>query len=67
MSDSNLIPLENEHKSEVNICDVTACTFNAEHECHAGAIHIAFVDGMAHCETYTPREGDASGQNLVGA
>jgi hypothetical protein len=67
MSDPNLIPLESEHKAEVNVCDVTACSFNTQHECHAGAIHIAFVNGMAHCETYTPREGDARERALVGA
>lgn len=44
-------------QSVVASCDVTMCTFNQQHQCHAGSVQIAFVEGMAHCATYTPREG----------
>ena len=43
--------------SMVASCDVTMCMFNQQHQCHAGSIQVAFVEGMAHCATYTPREG----------
>lgn len=44
-------------QSVVASCDVTMCTFNQQHQCRAGSIQVAFVEGMAHCATYTPREG----------
>lgn len=40
--------------SQVSSCDVTGCTFNVEKRCGASAIHVTFVDGMAHCATYEP-------------
>ncbi len=43
--------------SMVESCDVTNCTYNRSNQCHAGAIKVAFVDGMAHCATYTPAGG----------
>lgn len=49
-------PMGNAH-SMVESCDVTTCTFNQANQCHAGAIRVAMVDGMAHCATYTPRGG----------
>jgi hypothetical protein len=42
--------------SVVSACDVTDCTHNKEHQCHAGSIQVAFVDGMAHCATYHPSD-----------
>jgi prepilin-type processing-associated H-X9-DG protein len=47
-------------QSMVSACDVTNCTYNRSNQCHAGAINVAFVDGMAHCATYTPT-GSAMG------
>jgi hypothetical protein len=44
-------------QSVVGSCDVTSCTYNQQHHCHAGSIQVALVDGMAHCATYTPKEG----------
>ncbi len=44
-------------QSVVSSCDVTNCTFNQERQCNAGSIQVAFVDGMAHCATYTPTSG----------
>jgi hypothetical protein len=44
-------------QSVVSACDVTDCTFNRAQQCHAGSIQVALVDGMAHCATYSPREG----------
>jgi hypothetical protein len=43
--------------STVESCDVTNCTYNRSNQCHAGAIKVSFVDGMAHCATYTPAGG----------
>jgi hypothetical protein len=43
--------------SIVGSCDVTMCTYNQQHQCKAGSIQVAFVEGMAHCATYMPREG----------
>jgi len=47
----------NTSQSVVAACDVTMCSFNQQHQCHAGSIQVAFIEGMAHCATYTPREG----------
>lgn len=44
-------------QSVVGACDVTNCTYNQAHQCTAGSIQVAFVDGMAHCATYTPTGG----------
>lgn len=44
-------------QSVVASCDVTMCSFNQQHQCRAGSIQVAFVEGMAHCATYTPSEG----------
>jgi hypothetical protein len=44
-------------QSVVGACDVTNCTFNKARSCTAGSIQVAFVDGMAHCATYTPGDG----------
>jgi len=44
-------------QSVVSSCDVTNCTFNQARQCNAGSIQVAFVDGMAHCATYTPGSG----------
>lgn len=48
--------------SIVSSCDVTDCVYNQDHQCTAGAITVALVDGMAHCATYSPRqEGERGG------
>ncbi len=48
--------------SVVSSCDVTDCLYNQDHQCVAGAINVAFVDGMAHCATYSPgQEGETGG------
>lgn len=69
MSDRAMAGGHGEAHSTVGACDVTVCTHNRDHQCHAGEIHVAFVDGMAHCETYTPRdlEVGARGGTQAGA
>jgi hypothetical protein len=47
-------------QSTVSSCDVTNCTYNQARQCTAGSIMVAFVDGMAHCATYTPEGGAAA-------
>lgn len=44
-------------QSVVSACDVTNCSYNQAHQCTAGSIQVAFVDGMAHCATYAPSGG----------
>lgn len=46
-------------QSVVEACGVTMCTFNEERRCTAGAITVDVVEGMAHCVTFTPRDGAA--------
>ncbi len=50
--------------SVVSECDVTDCLYNQDHQCVAGAIKVAFVDGMAHCATYSPRQEGETGGGL---
>lgn len=47
-----------ENKSIVAACNVTNCVYNRSAECTAGAINVSFVNGMAHCATYSAREDD---------
>lgn len=44
-------------QSVVSACDVTNCNYNQARQCTAGSIQVAFVDGTAHCATYTPSGG----------
>jgi hypothetical protein len=53
-------PMAGMGQSVVGSCDVTTCTFNKAQQCTAGSIQVSFVEGMAHCATYTP-EGGALG------
>lgn len=46
----------NKTQSMVEHCGVTMCVYNQAHQCSAGRITIAFVDGMAHCATFTERD-----------
>ena len=50
--------------SVVSECNVTNCLHNQEQQCVAGAIKVAFVDGMAHCATYSPREEGITGGGM---
>ena len=49
--------MRNAPESVVGSCSVTNCTYNDQHHCTAKSIQVAFVDGMAHCATYTPETG----------
>ena len=44
--------------SVVAACGVSACRNNQDGQCRAGTIHIAFVEGMAHCATFMPGDAD---------
>lgn len=46
-----------ETQSIVEACGVTMCMYNQSQRCHAGAITVNVVDGMAHCVTFTPKDG----------
>jgi hypothetical protein len=46
-----------ERQSTVEMCGVTMCSYNQAQRCTAGAITVDVVEGMAHCVTFTPREG----------
>ncbi|GAB4208810.1 MAG: hypothetical protein OHK0022_38880 [Roseiflexaceae bacterium] len=50
----------NRSQSTVERCGVTMCVYNQAHQCTAGSITVALVDGMAHCATFTERD-QASG------
>ena len=58
----------------VAACEVSVCRHNSDGQCLAGTIHIAFVDGMAHCATFAPDDdslahgmagGDTAGPNSI--
>lgn len=40
--------------STVASCSATDCTFNENHECHAGEIRVEMGGQGAICGTYTP-------------
>jgi hypothetical protein len=40
--------------SAVAACTVTDCTYNENHECHAGEIRVEVGGQGAVCATYTP-------------
>lgn len=44
-------------QSTVERCGVTMCTYNQNHHCTAGSVTIDMVEGMAHCVTFTARDG----------
>ena len=37
-----------------------ACRYNAAYQCRAGAINVAFVDGVAQCATFALRDDNAA-------
>ncbi|WP_277210915.1 DUF1540 domain-containing protein [Isoptericola croceus] len=39
---------------EVTSCTVDGCSYNHDHDCHAGAVTIAGVPGDASCATFIP-------------
>ncbi len=47
---------EFESDTIVGECGVTLCRFNVSRQCRAGSVSIAFVNGMAHCATYDPKD-----------
>lgn len=47
---------EMEGESMVGGCAATTCLYNLSRHCTAGAISVAFVNGLAQCATFTPRE-----------
>jgi len=46
--------------SLVGGCAAMACRYNAAYQCRAGAINVAFVDGVAQCATFALRDDNAA-------